>query len=370
MRVLMQSRKTLFTVAGGDTIQIIKTAEALRIRGCIVDISTDLEPDVSGYDMVHLFNLTRPQETYLQAANAKRQGKKVALSTIYVDFSEYDQKGRGSLARIATKMFSPEAIEYIKTVMRALKNRELNKGTIYLLSHGFKKLQSQVLDAVDILLPNSESEMKRVHENFVESNKIKYVVVPNGVDLSIFDAHTTTPSRSLIEKYQGCVLSVARIERLKNQLNLVRAMKDLPWDLLIIGKQAPNHKSYFDKIKIEAGPNVHFIEHIDHELLPQYYKLAKVHALVSWTETTGLSSLEAGAMGCRLVITRKGDTYDYFGEHAFYCEPDDVQSIKDAIIRAYVSTAPPDSKSHIIENYTWENAAEATLKGYAMVLSQ
>jgi glycosyltransferase involved in cell wall biosynthesis len=212
--------------------------------------------------------------------------------------------------------------------------------------------------------------MKRVREHFAESKNIKYAVVPNGVDLDIFDANRPILSNPLLEKYQGCVLSVARIERLKNQLNLVRAMKDLPWDLLIIGNHAPNHKSYFDQIRKEAGPNVHFIEQIDHALLPQYYKLAKVHALVSWIETTGLSSLEAGAMGCRLVITRKGDTYDYFGDHAFYCEPDDVRSIKNAIIRAYESTADPGSRSHITNNYTWDKAADATLKGYAMVLSR
>ena len=49
-------------------------------------------------------------------------------------------------------------------------------------------------------------------------------------------------------------------------------------------------------------------------------------------ETPGLSSLEAAAMGKNIVVTTKGDTYDYFEDYAFYCEPDDIESIKNALM--------------------------------------
>ena len=52
---------------------------------------------------------------------------------------------------------------------------------------------------------------------------------------------------------------------------------------------------------------------LPHEDLAPYYASCKVHALVSWMETTGLSSLEAEVMGANLVITDKGDTRDYLG---------------------------------------------------------
>ena len=44
-----------------------KTAEALRLLGCEVTISLDFDHSLDGYHIVHLFNLTRPQETYYQA---------------------------------------------------------------------------------------------------------------------------------------------------------------------------------------------------------------------------------------------------------------------------------------------------------------
>ena len=68
---------------GGDTVQIEKTKEQLEKLGVEVDISLELEPDLSAYDLVHLTNVTRIQETYVQMQNAKKQGKKVALSTIF-----------------------------------------------------------------------------------------------------------------------------------------------------------------------------------------------------------------------------------------------------------------------------------------------
>jgi glycosyltransferase involved in cell wall biosynthesis len=365
MNVLLQSRTTLFTSPGGDTIQMLKTAEALRKIGCTATISTELEPDLTMYDLVHLFNLTRPQEVYLQAINARRQNRKIVLSPIYVSYREYEQSARGGLFGMLTRHLEPGKIEYLKILARAAKNFEFNKGTLLLLMQGFRQLQNRIIDLSDILLPNSESEMTRACVDLERIRHKRYVVVPNAVDEQVLDADSPG---SVDAKYLGCVLCVARIDGLKNQLNLVRAMKGLPWPLVLIGKPA-NHRSYFEQIKKEAGPNVHIIGEIDHSMLPHYYKTARVHVLASWMETTGLSSLEAGVMGCNLVITDKGDTRDYFGEYACYCEPDSVESIRAAIIKAYDSPFYPGLKRHILDTYTWDKAAAKTLEGYHMALN-
>lgn len=367
MRVLLQSRTTLFTVPGGDTIQVLKTAEALRDKGCAADVSTELASDVSGYDLVHLFNLTRPQEMYLQASNAKKQGKKVALSTIYVSYAEYEQRVRGGIAGFLARTLDPGQVEYLKIAARALKNREIHRGTVILLLRGYRTLQKDVLNMVDVLLPNSSSEMERVIHDFPDASTRQHIVVPNAVDRTLFAADPAPLSPDM-EQYRGCVLCVARIEGIKNQLNLVRAMKGLPWQLVLIGKPAPNHAAYFERIRNEAGPNVHTLGELEHSRLPEFYRAARVHVLASWMETTGLSSLEAGAMGCNLVITGKGDTREYFGEHAFYCEPESVESIRAAIVKAYES--PPDTglREQILRDFIWEKTAEKTLEGYRLAL--
>ncbi len=365
MKVLFQSRVSLFSVPGGDTTQILKTAEALKQRGCHVDVSLELAPDVSDYDIVHLFNLVRPQEAYMQALNAKQQGKKVALSTIYVDYSEYDRKGRAGLAKLMANSLRTDQIEYLKVLARAVKNREANKGTRVFLKHGYRALQNKTVDITDVFLPNSQSEMERVLSDFPSVAQKSYFVVPNGVAPEF---EQKQPVSAEFEKYEGCVLCVGRIEGLKGQLSLVQAMLGLPWHLVIVGNPAPNHLRYFKQVQRAAGPNVQILGHVEHRLLPQLYSAAKVHALISWMETTGLSSLEAGALDCNLVITDKGDTRDYFGDHAYYCQPDSIDSIRQAIIKAYEAPVDHNLREHILQNFTWQRAAEKTLEAYEIAL--
>jgi glycosyltransferase involved in cell wall biosynthesis len=105
------------------------------------------------------------------------------------------------------------------------------------------------------------------------------------------------------------------------------------------------------------------------EILMGYYKAARVHALPSWFETCGLSSLEAVAMGCNIAITDKGYTRDYFGDEAFYCNPDDCQSIFTAIDQAAQSSAPKSLQQKIIQQYTWQRAAAITLETCKNIIS-
>ena len=77
MKVLMQSRKNFFELRGGDTVQLEKTKMELEKLGVEVDFSLDFEPDLSNYDLVHLSNVTRIQETYLHVKNAKKHKKVV-----------------------------------------------------------------------------------------------------------------------------------------------------------------------------------------------------------------------------------------------------------------------------------------------------
>ena len=369
MRIMFQTRTTIFSVPGGDTTQILKTQEYLAKQGVTVAVSTELTPDVSCFDVVHLFNLLRPQDVLVQARNARRYNKPTALSTIHGDYSEYERKARTLPVRLLYRVMSNAGIEYLKTAARAVVSGERHEGARAYLRQGHVRSQCEILSLSDVLLPNSQSEADRVQREFPEALSKPYVVVPNAVDVGIFDPERVSVPRSL-EQYQGCVLCVARIEVRKNQLNLVRAMKGLPWQLVIVGTPAPNHRAYYERVRREAPSNVHFLGRVEHPQLAQFYKTARVHCLISWCESTGLSSLEAGVMGCRLVITDKGDTRDYFGDRAIYCEPDSAMSIRQAIRTAYETPLPTDLASHIRTNFNWDQTAHMTLEGYRLALAQ
>src|SRR5450432_1736370 len=92
MKILFISRSTLFKDKGGDSIQIIQTANELRKLGVEVDIRlTNESIDYSNYDLIHFFNIIRPADIL---PHLSRFRKPYAVSTIYVDYSEYEKKAR------------------------------------------------------------------------------------------------------------------------------------------------------------------------------------------------------------------------------------------------------------------------------------
>lgn len=369
MKVLFQSRTNLYSAPGGDLVQMLKTKEFLEKKGVIIDVSIQFDENLETYDLVHVFNLMEPQEIYLYVENAKKQNKPVVLSTIYGLYTEFERKARGGIFQIVANVLSPYQIGYIKTFVRHYKEKRMHKGVHLLLRKGYYKMMKEIVDQTDVFLPNSESEMQRVAREFHLKN-YQFVNVPNAVDISIFDKKKDKNYINPYEKYSGCVLCAARIEGRKSTLNLIRAIKKTPYQLVLVGKESHNQKGYIESVHNESNEQIHFLGMLPHDQLADLYAVAKVHALVSWMETPGLSSLEAAVMDCNLVITSKGDTYDYFGDDAFYCEPDDVDSIKDAILKAYDAPINQQLKQRIKEKYTWENTAEQTYNAYQMALNK
>jgi glycosyltransferase involved in cell wall biosynthesis len=373
MKVLMQNRSTAFSLPGGDTVQMMKTKEYLEKLGVMVDISLEKEPDVTHYNLVHVFNVQDIAVMYSnpQILNAKRQGRPVALSTIYWNFSEHDiwktkidseistvDKGRSNNAVNAflRKTFGIE----IKRVSRleALLQQARYSGDEQFL----KSQQLASLLLADVLLPNAQAELDILRTDFKAHLKNAYII-PNAAD-SFFHK---SDGAAFTKKYglKDFVLCVGRIEHTKNQLFLIRAMKGLGFPLVVIGKQGS--KSYFERCREEADKDVVFLEDMSHAELGCAYGAAKVHALPSWRETPGLVSLEAALAGCNIVVTNRGSTEEYFGDFAYYCEPDGVASIRNAIVKAYNAPRNAVLAKHVLENFTWEKAAEKTIVAYETV---
>ena len=161
---------------------------------------------------------------------------------------------------------------------------------------------------------------------------------------------------------------MGRIETRKNQLNLIRALNNTKYRLFIHGKASPNNLAYYEQCVSEAAENVFIRDWLNDDQLYTAYSNAKVHVLPSYFETTGLSSLEAAVMGCNIVVTDRGDTREYFGDHAWYCDPDDPASIKESVDAAFSAPYDTDFREYILKHYTWERAAIETLKAYKQVL--
>src|SRR5882672_2130027 len=111
-----------------------------------------------------------------------KTNKPFVVSPILVDYSEYDRKYRKGFSGFLLQYFSADTNEYI------------------------------------------------------EKN---YSVIPNGIDTGIFQ-----PDQSL-SKNKMLVICAARIEGIKNQLNLIKALNNTSYTLMLIGSAAPNQKTYY-----------------------------------------------------------------------------------------------------------------------------
>lgn len=361
MKILMVVRSNLYSSPGGDTVQIDMTAKYLRFLNVdvhIITASTVIKR--IDYDLIHFFNIIRPDDVLPFIKNLSIP---YVVSTIFVDYSEYERNNRNGLAGLVFKILSSGQIEFLKAIARRIVNGDKIKSTYYLL-HGHNASMKYVAIKSAMLLPNSHSEYNRL-ANYLKIEH-PYQKVVNAINKDIF-AENVLPN----EEYTNHVLCVGRIEGRKNQLNLIKALVGTELKLTIIGKPSPNHLNYYIECKrvAQQGNNVQFISHIEHPELVKIYKAAKVHVLPSWFETTGLSTLEAGVMGCNIVVTKKGDTEEYFRDFAYYCDPDNVSSIRERVFNAYEDEVNPELKDFILNNYTWEKTAAQTLAAYKSVLN-
>jgi glycosyltransferase involved in cell wall biosynthesis len=355
MKVAIIARSTLYTVPGGDTVQAVQTASHLADLGVVAEIKLSNESiDYNQYDLLHFFNLIRPADILY---HSQRSGKPYVVSTILVDYSEYDQHHRKGLGTLFSYL-PANSIEYIKTIARWLLGRDHLASPSYLWK-GQRRSILEILDKAQMILPNSESEYQRVMKAY--PSKVKYSVVPNGIDPKLFQYDNS------IVKDDNLVLCVARIEGIKNQLNLIKALNNTRFQLMLIGAHSPNQQAYYNECKNIAAANIQFIDHLPQQELVAYYQKARVHVLPSWFETTGLSSLEAAAMGCNLMITDKGDTREYFEDQVTYCDPANPESILAAVEHASATAYDPRLREKILKKYTWAQAAYCTYHAYQLV---
>ncbi len=356
MKVLFISRATLFSNKGGDTIQMENTANALKQFGIDADIELCNNKSIhyAQYELIHFFNIIRPADIIY---HIDKTNIPFVLSPIYITYGEFEKHLKGIKNRILSA-FGKHLQEYIKCIARYILNGEKIISYKYVFL-GHKKAVEYILKRCAYLLPNSQSEYNRLRKDFNHTGN--FHIVPNAVDTHIFYEEKN------IRRKENSVLCVARIEPHKNQLNVIRALRNTNYHLTIAGAVSRNHQAYFEACKKAAHAKITFINYSSQTEIAKLYNEHKTHVLASWFETTGLSSLEAAACGCNIVITDKGDTKEYFTNAGYYCNPADLKSIRDAINTAMNAKTNEAFKEKIKTKYNWQKTAIETFNVYEKV---
>ena len=330
MKVLFQARPDFMKTPAGDTVQMVSTGQELKKLGVEVHLSTDPNHDLSPYDLVHIFNITRIKESYLFFLNAQKQRKKAVLSPIYWPPNTYFKREGAS----------PNALSVWKHM---------------------QPMRARLVGECDLLLPNSHIELDVLRQDFPKS--AAYKVIPNGFPDSFIGATPQLFREQFPELPPEFVLCAARISPRKNQLWLAKACQDLNLSLVLLGPV--NDLNYYKSVMSHS--NVTHIGTLQGALLASAYSASKVHALPSWFETPGLSSIEAGACGTVVISTDQGSPKEYFRDMALYVHPQDDLSLRIALEQSF-NASPMPLMQHIHNNYPWSKVAEITLEAYKTVI--
>jgi len=370
---LIRARPGFNKPPGGDFAQLSETARHLQQLGVEATLSAALYPPLDDIDVVHLANTNKWMVHWCYAGIlcARERSKPVVVSTIYWPWDEEEQEVLRrrpygwTVAKALPKRALP--VRVTATWARARNARSGWPKGWYAIYHSLQRkyrsleMQQAVWGMADVLLPNSRIEadiLKTLH-----GVQTPCVVVPTAVDPKFAqgDANCFAAKYGL----QDFVLCVAAIHERKNQLSLIQAMRAVDLPLVLIG--AANTR-YARLCKERAHKNVHFLPPMSQEELADAYAAAKVHALPTFFETSGLASLEAAIAGGNVVTTVRGSTVEYFQDMAWYCSPTDVDSIKQAILEAAKAPRSTRLRDYILAEFTWERAAQRTLEAYQLAV--
>jgi glycosyltransferase involved in cell wall biosynthesis len=354
---------------GGDTIQLIKTMAALQELGLTVETCPIHKLDnLPAYDIAHVFNIQMPESSLVVFEVLQEKNIPIVLSSIYWDmFDQWyeDASTQRALWHWFTRLLGKSRAGRLYIAWQRQKSPRSTRW----------QTQRSLLAQATRILPNSQAEADLLQSTFRFGDDFqqKIDVIPNAIDLSLY-RELPEPDQKFLQKYgvQDFVLEVGAIYSTKNQLGLIEALFNLPVPLVFVGQARESEPDYMRACQTRAKErgNVIFIDRVDHNELPGIYALAAVHALPSWRETPGLVSLEAAAAGCRIVTTSIGSTRDYFGDQAWYCYPGDRNSIRLAVEAALQASPSTTLRRRVLNEYSWQRAAEATLASYQKVLHQ
>ncbi|WP_289199332.1 MULTISPECIES: glycosyltransferase [Bacteroidales] len=354
---------------GGDGVQMIKTKEALeRLYKINVEIVTNPDDLSAKYDIIHIFNFITTDVTSAFFEAALRLGKPIASSCIYWDYSYISYPLNSLFVGKYYSKFSALCVRVCSKFLGAISGRPR------VFSRGFKNQLRFFVKNSAVILPNSQEEGEQLLKFLsLIDNKDKLHVVINAADI----AHNRSEQELLSEqdfynRYKippNYVLQVGRIEYLKNQLNLVYALKDekeIP--IVFVGK--PTESKYYKKLlKLsQKRGNVFFIPHVPHDDVGLFYKYAKVHVLLSLRESPGLVSLEAKSYGCPIVTSTEEfvPVKTYFDEHDHSVNPFDISAIRSTILNVYEAES---NNIHVHQKvFDWELAAHQTYNAYNKIL--
>jgi len=337
MKVLFLAHSHVGLVKTGLYGQIHQTAAALRELGVGVELFSPWENQIESADICHFFSSSSDMWFYFSCA------------------------ANFNVPCVWSPVFNVFDVSAFRVVFSARFG-----GRVPGVLSGWRLIRQMARQAARIF-PLTRLEADRIRKMFPGSES-KMRTIPNGIDRIFAQGDPDLFRRKHgLEDY---VLNVAYIGPVKNQLNLIRAMKGLPMSLVLIGAPRLGEKEYLEACKREAGDNVIFAGSFPYAdpMLLSAYAGAKVFALPSTTEVMTIALMEAGLAGCRLVASSQVPIVDYLQPYVRTPNPYSPRKIRKAILEAAADSDAPTAREVMLRQPTWPDVGRMILEEYEQVL--
>ncbi len=186
--------------------------------------------------------------------------------------------------------------------------------------------------------------LKEFAWNVLGDRSDKVLVIPNGVDIALFDRVVPTETVAQIRKGYGfteddkVIVTTSRLTHKNGIDTLIDTMRLLPekYKLLLIGA-GPDEQMLKDQVaRLGLDNRVVFAGKKLFEDLYMYLKSSQVFVRLSRSEGFGNSFIEAMAARIPVVATHVGGIVDFIQdkENGLLVSPEHSQEAQDAIVRA------------------------------------
>jgi D-inositol-3-phosphate glycosyltransferase len=327
--------------AGGMNVYVVEVAHQLARRGVEVEIFTrtttaDLPPTVETEPGVTVRHVTAgpyeglgkddlPGQLCAFAAGVMRTGAHEPEGHYSLVHSHYWLSGQ--VGWLAADRWQVPLVHTMHTMAR-VKNQHLADGDTP-EPPGREIGEVQVVEAADRLIANTLGERNELIDLYA-AEPGKVVVVPPGVDLSLFSPGDPRAARAAVGLPQDAkvLLFVGRIQPLKAPEVLVKAAAELlgrhpDWagELVVAVIGGPSgsglaHPRGLQELAEGLGVSaqVRFVPPVPRGQLADWYRAADLVAVPSHSESFGLVAVEAQACGTPVVAADVGGLPTAVGE--------------------------------------------------------
>ena len=195
--------------------------------------------------------------------------------------------------------------------------------------HIYCKKVKYACRAADSIIAISQ-QTKNDLENFFQVKPEKIKVIHQSVSQIYFQSH---PENTIIKKYsipEKFILSVGTVEKRKNQLQLLKAIKrcNINVPLVFVGRQT----SYINELmryieKKDMNNQAIFLSNIPESDLAALYQRACLSVYISIFEGFGLPVIESMASGCPVITSNSSCLPETAGDAALLVSPEDEMEI-------------------------------------------